>query len=200
MSNSKAVSLRIPDELLAKIDLLAEEKYKSHKGTPNRSLVILDAVVTYFDTLSDTSKVDVILVSDSVSIVDFNRLQDIVNTLSDSVRQLESKFTILPDIDLRPADNITLEEDKLEQSQLNIISVSDSAIETKNGFTPTELAKRLGKEVGDVNSKKYQSYKVKGKPEEFVIWVKKLDPDGWGWEFIEEKGKRGKYFPIKPLA
>ena len=141
--------------------------------------------------------------SDSVSIVEFNGLRDIVNILSDSVRQLEDKFTILPDIAPRPADSITPEEDKSEQNQLDIISVSDSVIktETENGFfTPTELAKRLGKEVGDVNSKKYQFYKVKGKPQEFAIWAKKLDPDGWGWEFREEKGKRGKYFPIKPLA
>jgi len=201
MANSKAISIRIPDELLEKIDLLAEEKYKSHKGTPNRSLVVLDAIVSYFNTLSDTSKIDdIISVSDSVSIAEFNGLRDAVNALSDSVRQLESKLIISSDVEQQLADNISLEEDEPEQSQLSIISVSDSAIKIEDGFTPAELAKRLGKEFGDVNSKKYQSYKVKGKPEEFATWAKKLDPDGWEWEFREEKGKRGKYFPIKPLA
>jgi metal-responsive CopG/Arc/MetJ family transcriptional regulator len=93
MANSKAISIRVPDELLEKIDTLAEEKYKSHKGTPNRSLVVLDAIVAYFDTLSDTNDPsDIISVSDSVSIVDFNALRDVVIALSDSVKRLEHKF------------------------------------------------------------------------------------------------------------
>lgn len=195
MANSKAISIRIPDELLEKIDLLAEEKYKSHKGTPNRSLVVLDAIVAYFNTLSDTdSNTNAASLPNSVSVVEFNELCDVVNILSDSVRQLEDRIATSSDSVKKP------NEDKSEQNQLNIILVSDDVIKAEDGFTPTDLAKRLGKEVGDVNSKKYQSYRVKGKPEEFLLWAKKLDPDGWGWEFREEKGRRGKYFPIKPLA
>jgi predicted transcriptional regulator len=38
VSSSKTVSLRVPEDLLSKIDRLAQEKYKSHKGVPNRSL------------------------------------------------------------------------------------------------------------------------------------------------------------------
>ena len=210
MANSKAISIRVPDELLEKIDQLAEEKYKSHKGTPNRSLVVLDAIVAYFDTLSDTSNSNgIVSLSDNVSIVEFNDLKEIVSTLSDSVKQLENKLITLSDNDGQPSrkdikledvEDDPLREDKTEETQLSIISVSDSAIKIEDGITPTELAKRLNKEFGDVNSKKYQSYKVKGKPEEFAMWSKKLDPDGWEWEFREEKGKRGKYFPIKPLA
>ena len=52
MTNSKTVSLRIPSELLTKIDQLAEEKYSSHKGVPNRSLAILDAITHYFESVS----------------------------------------------------------------------------------------------------------------------------------------------------
>jgi predicted DNA-binding protein len=90
MANSKAISIRIPDELLEKIDLLAGEKYKSHKGTPNRSLVVLDAIVTYFDALSDATKMDVM--PDSVSIQEFRELQVIVVSLSDNVKQLEQEI------------------------------------------------------------------------------------------------------------
>jgi hypothetical protein len=210
MANSKAISIRVPDELLEKIDRIAEEKYKSHKGTPNRSLVILDFIVTQLATLPDTDNYQAtISVSDSVSTEEFQSLRNFVNTLSDSVKQLEDKVIALSDNDGQfTRKDIKLEgvecdpprEDKPEQNQLSIISVSDSAIKMEDGLTPTELAKRLNKEFGDVNSKKYQSYKVKGKPKEFALWAKKLDPEGWEWEFKEEKGKRGKYYPIKPLA
>lgn len=210
MANSKAISIRVPDELLEKIDRIAEEKYKSHKGTPNRSLVILDFIVTQLATLSDiNNRQDTVSVSDSVSIEEFQSLQDFVNTLSDSVKKLENRVitlsdtnsqSIKKDIKLEDVEGDLPREDKPEETQLSIISVSDSAIKIDDGITPTELAKRLNKEFGDVNSKKYQSYKVKGKPEEFAVWSKKLDPDGWEWEFKEEKGKRGKYYPIKPLA
>lgn len=186
MANSKAISIRIPDELLEKIDQLAEEKYKSHKGTPNRSLVILDAIVAYFDTLSDTNNSrDIISVSDSVSTVEFSELREMVLTLSDSVKKL--------------ALNSKLSEcsQHSQQGQLSIIATSDSETEVGEGLTPVELAQRLGKKPGDVTSKKA---KVKDTPEKFSEWAKQFDPDGWGWEFREKDGKRVKYFPIKPLA
>jgi predicted DNA-binding protein len=200
MANSKAISIRIPDELLEKIDLLAEEKYKSHKGTPNRSLVILDAIVAYFGTLSDTNdQKDATSLSDSVSIVEFNGLRDVVNTLSDSILQVKNQFDTLsggfkvPDylgLPNRPVEN-------LNEGQLSIVTVSDNVINIDNGLTPVQLAERLGKKPGDVTSKKA---KVKDTPDKFTEWAKKLDPDSYGWEFREEKGRRGKYYPIKSLA
>jgi metal-responsive CopG/Arc/MetJ family transcriptional regulator len=200
MTNSRAISIRIPDELLEKIDRLAEEKYKSHKGTPNRSLVILDAIVAYFDTLSDTS--DIVLVSDSVSIVEFNGLRDIVSTLSNNIKQLENNIIALSDSDnLSINEDVKLKENEPEQNQLSIISVSDNVSKNlqdiDSGLTPAQLAERLGKAYMDITSKKS---KTKADPDKFTEWSKKLDPDGWGWEFREEKGNRGKYFPIKPLA
>jgi metal-responsive CopG/Arc/MetJ family transcriptional regulator len=192
MANSKAISIRIPDELLEKIDRLAEEKYKSHKGTPNRSLVVLDAIVDYFDTLSDTgNSKDIISVSDSVSIVEFNELREEFGILKDSVKYLIEKMSTLTDT----VDKTDTKQP--ERSQLSIIVVSDNVSEIEKGLTPVELAERLGKKPGDVTSKKA---KVKDAPEKFSEWAKKLDPEGWGWEFRESEGKRVKYFPIKPLA
>jgi predicted DNA-binding protein len=79
MANSKAISIRIPDEYLARIDELAEKKHKSIKGTPVRSLVILDAIVAYFDKMPDSvSKEKIVTLSDTVSIVNFKQLQDSV--------------------------------------------------------------------------------------------------------------------------
>ncbi len=192
MANSKAISIRIPDELLEKIDLLAEEKYKSHRGTPNRSLVVLDAIVAYFDTLSDNTNIT--LVSDNVSIVEFNGLRDIVSVLSDSVKYLESKIISLSDSDSSFInEDVKPKENEPEQNQLSIISVSDNVDE---GLSTAQLADRLAKKHGDVTSKKFQT---KSDLSKFIDWTKKLDPDGIGWEFRGE-GKRGKYYPIRPLA
>jgi predicted DNA-binding protein len=192
MANSKAISIRVPGELLEKIDLLAEEKYKSHKGTPNRSLVVLDAIVAYFDTLSDTSKIeDTVSVSDSVSIAEFMALREDFDVLKDAFKCLIEKMPVLPDTIIKSDINQT------EPSQLSIIAVSDNVTKVEKGLTPVELAERLGKKPGDVTSKKA---KVKDAPQKFSDWAKKLDPEGWGWEFRESEGKRVKYFPIKPLA
>lgn len=190
MANSKAISIRIPDELLEKIDLLAEEKYKSHKGTPNRSLVVLDAIVAYFDTLSDTSKIkDDISMSDSVSIQEFRDLQILFRTLSDSVVLLEKEMISLSD-NVRQVD-----KKKLLPIQLNTSVVSDNIIEPRflnvdNGLTVSQLGSRLKQTPQLIGTNKK-------KPREFSDWAKKIDPDGYGWKY-EQDSKL--YFPIKPLA
>jgi ABC-type Zn uptake system ZnuABC Zn-binding protein ZnuA len=190
MANSKAISIRIPDELLEKIDQLAEEKYKSHKGTPNRSLVVLDAIVAYFGTLSDTETVLFeSLVSDSVSINDFNGLRGEFIALKDIVRQLEQK------ISLTPEDIVKIDKNPPEQNQLSIISVSDS-VEELNG---KELAKRLGVNESDISTKK-NNLAV----DEFVEWTKNLSTnvDRVGWTYKpKDKGKGVLYYPVvEPLA
>ena len=63
-----------------------------------------------------------------------------------------------------------------------------------------ELVGRVGDRQFETVRARNKKFQTKDNPSKFVEWVKKLDPDGWEWEFREEKGKRGKYFPIKPLA
>ncbi len=187
MANSKAISIRVPDELLEKIDLLAEEKYKSHKGTPNRSLVVLDAIVAYFDTLSDTDNPsDVVSVSDNVSIADFNELRDIVNTLSDTVKQLENKSITLSGSVNKPSKDIKLnpEDKKLKQDESDI-AMSDSVI-ALNG---TELAKRLNVAQSMVSKQKNS--------QELANWSKAKDRESIAWSYNPETKK---FSPIKPLA
>lgn len=188
MANSKAISIRIPDELLGKIDRLADEKYKSHKGTPNRSLVVLDAIVAYFDTLSDTSKAKVLnTVSDTVSIVEFNGLQDIVFALSDTVKQLENRFVTMSDSVKKSDKDIKLDrEDKQpKQGELNISTLSDSVINL-NG---TELAKRLGVSQSMIAKQKNS--------QELANWSKKKDPESIAWSYSPVNKN---FSPIKPLA
>jgi hypothetical protein len=204
MSESKTISLRIPENILTEIDRIAQEKYKSHKGTPNRSLVILDALEAYINTSSCDANKGIFASHDDVLIERVQELEKIVSAMLGDFNQFKELVIAVNDgVNNLPVPISNPTKVSLPPRQSDLFAMSDDvnkSSESTNGFTPTELAKRLGKEFGDVNSKKYQSYKVKGKPEEFAIWAKKLDPDGWEWEFREEKGKRGKYFPIKPLA
>lgn len=207
MANSKAISIRVPDELLEKIDLLAEEKYKSHKGTPNRSLVVLDAIVSYFDTLSDTNS-NFISLSDSVNIVDFNELRDIVLTLSDNVSKLQEELISLSDSvkqSSKSSKSTQRPESTPNHTQLSANLVSDSVLskDSVDDFLGTEtvsgqeLAKRL-----KIPPSKLSPERAKGL-ESFVAWTKSLkgNLDGAGWGFkSKEGGKWTVYYRIEPLA
>ena len=105
-------------------------------------MVVLDAIAAYFDTLSDTSTVDeLITVSNSVNIVKFNELRDIVTALSDSVRQLEDRSFAVSDsvneldvnVESKPSN------ENLLPSQLDIITVSDSVNEETTSIADTKL-------------------------------------------------------------
>ena len=204
MSESKTISLRIPENILTEIDRIAQEKYKSHKGTPNRSLVILDALEAYINTSScDAIKKEFTSHDDVLT----ERIQDLEKTVSQiledfkqfkessiAVNGTANKVSNLP-------DPISIIEPNILPPQSDLFAVSGDANNTikstDEGLTAAQLADRLGKKQGDVTTKKFQT---KDNPNKFVEWVKKLDPDGWEWEFREEKGKRGKYHSIKPLA
>lgn len=210
MANSKAISIRVPDELLEKIDLLAEEKYKSHKGTPNRSLVVLDAIVAYFDTLSDTNRIEyTVSVSDSVSIADFKGLQDVVSTLSDSIRQLQREMISLSD-SIRQTDSNSRSSQEIKiipsGTQLSTNLVSDSV--TNNSLTSdsSEAETLSGQELAErlkVSPSRFSPEREKGL-KNFIEWTKswKGNPDGVGWGFKDKPhGKGFIYYPVKePLA
>jgi metal-responsive CopG/Arc/MetJ family transcriptional regulator len=187
MAESKAISIRVPDLLLEKIDRLAEEKYKSHKGTPNRSLVVLDAIVAYFDTLSDTSKIENIdTVSDSVSIVEFNELRDITIALSHTVKQLENRLFTASDSVIELGENTKSKpvDEELKQGHLDVYTVSDSVV--LNG---KQLAKRLGVTSSTITNHKNSS--------ELLEWSKGKDPESIGWSYDPAINK---FSPVEPLA
>lgn len=185
MANSKVVGIRIPDELLKKIDRLAEKEYTSHRGIPNRSSVVLDIISAHFDTLLNTVEVeDAISLPDNVSTARFNKLQDefnklegTVNTLSNSVRQL-----------MEDRQSTHVEATKTVQNQLPIFPVLDSVAEVspidKSSLTVGELAQRFGMEPRNLGSRKSQ-FEKKGQLAEFVTWSREKDPDRYGWEYRE---------------
>lgn len=209
MANSKAISIRVPDELLEKIDRLADEKYKSHKGTPNRSLVVLDAIVEYFNTLSDISRIDALSDSD-----DKNRIEElstIVSTLSDNVNELmELKkivFTLSDSVDKLVKSQPSKKDLKAKQLSTSDISDIDSSKpidnpdpqkkpvevkakekstepkETADGIetmTTAQLAARL-KLTNEALSKAKSRYK--NDVDRFIRWSFDKDPEQFAWEF-----------------
>jgi metal-responsive CopG/Arc/MetJ family transcriptional regulator len=154
MGESKAVSIRIPDDILAKVDKLAEEKYTSIKGKPNRSLVIQNAIVAYFDTLSDSVfRERVNTVSDNVDIEEFKVLRQSFDTLSDTVRQINNTVSLL-----------------VSESKPSTLSNGDLAVRLKISSSTLSHWRSPGKKGKTA--------------EEFLKATREKDPDGIGWEPI----------------
>jgi predicted transcriptional regulator len=177
MANSRAVSLRIPDELLEKIDRLANEKYKSHRGTPNRSLVVLDAIVNYFSTMSDSvESIEVMAASDITD----RRLEALENkfiALSDTVSiivndRLPKQLDILPErVESKPQ-----KKPEVGKKSIDSKDVTDRV----NILNAKQLEERLGIKRWGVGKMKYN---YKNDPDRFREWSKSKDPDGYEWEF-----------------
>lgn len=84
MSESKVVSVRIPQELLDAIDQIAAVQYPPRgNGEPNRSQVLLDAIESYIRQPVD----DVNKVSTVSTIIDEERVKGIVDKRIQSLRE-----------------------------------------------------------------------------------------------------------------
>lgn len=186
MADSKAVSIRIPDELLAKIDDLAERNYKSIKGKPNRSLVILDALVSHFDKLPDTeNSSNAVTLNDTVTVQDFQKLQNLVNIMIGEIEELKKTVTTVSD----SADetNVINVEQK-NSDQLELIQIIESTVseDVVNFLTGKQLSDRLKCDPSTLSGQKGTYEK---NPQKFIDWSKSKDPDGYGWEPREGQKK-----------
>jgi hypothetical protein len=199
MADSKAVSIRIPDDILAKIDKLAEEKYTSIKGKPNRSLVIQNAIVAYFDTVSDNvSSNKLITEHDTVSIVDFKQLQDFVAILSKDVEQMRGLISESSSVDILPEPMVKVEPKQVTKHQLELSPLSTVSDTVDSGLTGKQLSERLNCKYAYLNSKKNE---WKENPSKFADWSSGIDPDGYGWRPIEGKSKHAlRYHRIEKPA
>jgi predicted DNA-binding protein len=196
MADSKAISIRLPDELLAKVNKLAEEKYKSIAGKPNKSLVVQNALIVYFNTLSDSVLGEKIVTkTDTVSIIDFRELQDFVATLSRDFELLQKSLITASDtvLDFGSIDLAEKVEPKVidtpvnhQQQNLLTVEVSDFVSHEK-GLKGVELSARLGCDNSDLGKKAKSLTR-----EEFANWSRKKDPEGIAWERREDK----KYYPL----
>jgi metal-responsive CopG/Arc/MetJ family transcriptional regulator len=200
MGESKAISIRIPDELLAKVNKLAEEKYKSIVGKPNKSLVIQNALVAYFDTLSDSvSNEKIVTVHDTVSIVNFKQLQDFVATLSQDVEQLKKEKITLQDTVIK-SDQIkpeTKTREGFKSLQLEVLPVAGDIVTIK--ISADLLAQRL---AGYTTGQSITNLKNKClSMQEFSEKTALADPDGIAWAYSKENKKRSfDYFPKNKLS
>jgi metal-responsive CopG/Arc/MetJ family transcriptional regulator len=199
MGESKAISIRIPDELLAKVNKLAEEKYKSIAGKPNKSLVIQNALVAYFDTLSDSvSNEKIVTVHDTVSIVNFKQLQDFVATLSKDVEQMRRLISESSSVDILPELMVKVEPKQVTKHQLELSPLSTVSDTVDSGLTGKQLSERLNCKYAYLNSKKNE---WKENPSKFADWSSGVDPDGHGWRPIEGKSKHAlRYHRIEKPA
>jgi metal-responsive CopG/Arc/MetJ family transcriptional regulator len=200
MSNSRTISLRIPDDLLSKIDRLAEERYKSHKGTPNRSLVILDAITAYCDALYDTESDNEFAASSSN--VDIKKLQELEKTVflvSQDIEWIKQSLIALHDSVNNPLKpDIEPKQDELAKDSSQHIDQGDLPLfpspnlSEKIEIHASLLAKRLGLSLAILNNLKSQ-YKRDFSGLSGVL----KDPDGIKW-----MGRSGKnvYYPHKETS
>jgi metal-responsive CopG/Arc/MetJ family transcriptional regulator len=200
MGESKAISIRIPDELLDKVNKLAEEKYKSIAGKPNKSQVIQNALIAYFKTLSDSvSDEEKVAEYDTVSLVDFKELQAFVATLSEEVERLK-KEKVTASCVVTKFDSIEIEDELsneslpelVEKVELKITNklvdqqkLSISVPEAISGMSGTKLSERLNYDNGELGKRSKKS------KEEFADWSKGKDPEGIAWERRDKK-----YYPL----
>ncbi len=207
MTNSKTISLRIPSELLSKIDRLAEEKHSSHKGVPNRSLAILDAVTHYFEAVSCSKGRDDNAAQDTVSIDKFQALEKIVYSLSDEIALLKNKLNTLHDNVLTnkmssfAPDQVSSQANEPQQlsieteiyQQVSIPSIPRKIfVKRLKGFSQYKEATAL--------SKLSQQKKILG-GESFSDWSQRQDIDGIRWrEETIPKSNAKQYLPDGSLS
>lgn len=207
MTNSKTVSLRIPSELLSKIDQLAEDKYSSHKGVPNRSLAILDAITNYFEAVSCGEDMNNNAVQDTVGIDRFQALEKNVYSLSDEIALLKNKLNTLHDNVLTDKTYSFIPEKILGQAdepqQLSI----ETEIYQQTSIPPISrkiFVKRLKGfsqyKEGTALSKLSQQKKTLG-GESFADWSQRQDIDGIRWrEETIPKSNTKQYLPDGSLS
>jgi lambda repressor-like predicted transcriptional regulator len=205
MSESKTISLRIPENILTEIDRIAQEKYKSHKGTPNRSLVILDALESYINTSSCdanvlfashddvlTERVQELEKTVSRMLEDFNEFKQSIIAVSDDV----NKVNILPNPTFNP------DEQKSFPHQSDLFPATEIANSefADKGLSGEELAKKIGVVPSTLSNKKKEFDNL----EKFVDWTRSVkgNMEKVGWEYRKKsKGKGFSYYPVgEPLA
>jgi hypothetical protein len=194
MSESKTISLRIPENILTEIDRIAQEKYKSHKGTPNRSLVILDALEAYINTPS-CDAISVVASHDGVLNERVQELEKTVSQILEDFKQFKqfkelsvAVNGIVNEVSNLP-DPIFIVEPNLLPHQSNLFAVSGNANNTSKSTDDGLTTDRLAERIGSTNK---VILKERGRhpefPSKFLNWVRKKDPNGFGWEYKEESG------------
>ena len=205
MPDSKAISVRIPSQLLDSLDVIAEKDYPPRgNGKPNRSQVLLDALDAYAkhrqneNTSSDNVNTTV---SDSVSkqelydALDSER-KDIERIMDSEIHKaikpaLDKIYERLEALEQRPAKKATAipqegsastkkqaddASQRLEESTNKIFKMAEDTLEALN---TTQLAQRL-------NVGRYTIYDH-CKRGDIAQWTARKDEEGISWVYDEHK-------------
>lgn len=220
MANSKTISVRVPEDLLSKIDRLAQEKYKSHKGVPNRSLVILDAIVAYCDTLHDSVEKDSdIALSHTVTIEQFQVLREFVDSLAEELNTIKSRVNALSGSVIKNGSSDKENQKGLEsvdesgkvpiqlsvhQTEATIFSLEDLQAKPRISPIPTPIFVKRIKSLRHlkISSARTELSKIKTRlGEGFWAWITEQDPDNIKWQYQERKGNQPSgYIPKGDLS
>ena len=165
MPDSKAISVRIPSQLLDSLDAIAEKDYRARSdGKPNRSQVLLDALEAYIEQRhnKNTSSDDV---DTAVSKEELENALDSERKDMEQIMYIEIRKAIKPALDKiyrrlealeqRPAKKATAlsqegrastkkqsddASQRLEESTNKIFKMAEDTLEALN---TTQLAQRL---------------------------------------------------------
>ena len=95
MPDSKAISVRIPSQLLYSLDAIAEKDYRlKSNGYPNRSQVLLDALEAYIEQRQNEKNVD-----NTVSKEELENALDFERKDMEQIMYIEIRKAIKPALD-----------------------------------------------------------------------------------------------------
>ena len=197
MPDSKAISVRIPSQLLDSLDAIAEKDYRAKSnGYPNRSQVMLDALEAYIEQRQNKNNVDNTVSKDELeNALDFER-RDMEQIMYIEIRKavkpaLDKIYERLEVLEQRPAKEATAfpqegrastkkqaddASQRLEESANKIFKKAEDTLEALN---TTQLAKRL-----NVGRSTIYDHCKKG---DIAQWTARKDKEEISWVYDEHK-------------
>ena len=197
MPDSKAISVRIPSQLLDSLDAIAEKDYRAKSdGKPNRSQVLLDALEAYIEQRQNKNNVNNTVSKEELeNALDFER-RDMEQIMYIEIRKavkpaLDKIYERLEALEQRPAKKATAfpqegrastnkqsdnASQRLEESTNKIFKVAEDTLEALN---TTQLAQRL-----NVGRSTIYDHCKKG---DIAQWTAKKDKEGISWVYDEHE-------------
>ena len=197
MPDSKAISVRIPSQLLYSLDAIAEKDYRARSdGKPNRSQVLLDALEAYIEQRQNKNNVNNTVSKEELeNALDFER-RDMEQIMYIEIRKavkpaLDKIYERLEVLEQRPAKEATAlpqegrastkkqaddASQRLEESTNKIFKKAEDTLEALN---TTQLAQRL-----NVGRSTIYDHCKKG---DIAQWTARKDKEGISWVYDEHK-------------
>ena len=192
MPDSKAISVRIPSQLLNSLDAIAEKDYRAKSnGYPNRSQVLLDALEAYIEQRRNEKNVDNTVSKDELeNALDFERRDmeqimyiEIRKAVKPALDKIYERLEVLEQATAFPQEGRASTKkqandasQKLEESTNKIFKKAEDTLEALN---TTQLAQRL-----NVGRSTIYDHCKKG---DIAQWTARKDKEGISWVYDEHK-------------